>query len=218
MWPCKNFHIYDNLHYLFSKLKSSLCFACGVRNSHQDTGKTETQGRPRAGYWDTGQCVLRTQKDRKDPESAFWDLGNNHPKAYNLYSREYASCFSLANMKYSSLNTGLSLFWVPPFELHKKTTQFQVRSDQWSDIWVMRAMHYPIQPVAAPDCNHSSSRLTSSRWTSSPHNGSLGFWNASLLSPPKSLPWKWKLAKVGKWVDLDFRELFWKRCGSVRFS
>ena len=84
MWPCKNFHIHDNLHYLFSKLKSSLCFACGVRNSHQDTGKTETQGRPRAGYWDTGQCVLRTQKDRKDPESAFWDLGNNHPKAYNL--------------------------------------------------------------------------------------------------------------------------------------
>ena len=185
-----------------------------------DTGKTETQGRPRAGGWDTGQCVLRTKKDRKDPKGAFWGLGNNHPNAnaYPLWSIDCETCFSLANMKYSSLNIGLSLFLVPPFELHKKTTQFQVRSDQWSDIWVMRAMHYPIQPVAAPGCNHSSSRLTTSRWTSSPHNGSLGFWNASLLSPPKSLPWKWKLAKVGKWVDLDFLELFWKRCGSVRFS
>ena len=157
-----------------------------------DTGKTETQGRPRAGNWDKGQCVLRTKKDRKDLEDAFWGLGNNHPNAiaYPYWSIDCAICFSLANMKYSSLNIGLSLFLVPPFELHKKTTQVQVRSDQWSDIWVMRAMHYPIQPVAAPGCNHSSSRLTSSRWTSSPHNGSLGFWNASLLSPQKSLPWK----------------------------
>ena len=66
----------------------------------------------------------------------FGVLGNNHPNAnaYSLWSIDCATCFSLANMKYSSLNIGLSLFLVPPFELHKKTTQVQVRSDQWSDI------------------------------------------------------------------------------------
>ena len=162
------------------------------------------------------QCILQGVRFLLANHARLSPTSEN--ESYTLWSIDCASCFSLANMKYSSLNIGLSLFLVPPFELHKKTTQVQVRSDQWSDIWVMRAMHYPIQPVAAPGCNHSSSRLTTSRWTSSPHNGSLGFWNASLLSPPKSPPWKWKLAKVGKWVDLDFRELFWKRCGSDRLS
>ena len=203
------------MHYLFSKLKRSLCFACGVRNSQQTQGKPKHKGGPGMVIGTKASVFLGQKRTERIWRMHFGVLGNNHPNAnaYPLWSIDCATCFSLANMKYSSLNIGLSLFLVPPFELHKKTTQFQVRSDQWSDIWVMRAMHYPIQPVAAPGCNHSSSRLTSSRWTSSPHNGSLGFWNASLLSPPKSLPWKWKLAKVGKWVDLDFRELFWKRCG-----